>query len=99
MTIEFLGGQLTSFTFTLQGYLTLSLVLRSRITRREINILDTTAVTTVITGAGNQFVLSGLKPNYEYFVNVSANNSVGATAAVQLSAILIDSEGKICLYT
>ena len=97
VTIEFLGGQLTNFTFTLQGYLTLSRLLQAAIFKREINILDTTAVTTVITGAGNQFVLSGLKPNYEYFVNVSANNSVGATAAVQLSAILIDSASKFLL--
>ena len=78
----------------MQGFLSLSRVIRARIFKRELSILDTTAVTTVITGAGNQFLLPGLKPNYDYSVNVSANNSVGATAAVQLSAILIDSEGK-----
>ena len=93
VTIEFLGGRLTNFTFTLQGFLTLSFILRG-ISIRDDVIMDTTAVTTVITGAGNQFLLPGLKPNYEYFVNVSANNSVGATPVVQLSAIRINSEGK-----
>ena len=78
----------------MQGFLRLSRVIRARIFKRELSILDITAVTTVITGAGNQFLSPGLKPNYDYSVNVSANNSVGATAAVQLSAIHIDSEGK-----
>ncbi|KAI6661305.1 hypothetical protein LOD99_10029 [Oopsacas minuta] len=92
VSIEFLGGELTGFTITLQGFLTPGNVFLTQITRREITIISTTDIITVITGPGNEFMLTGLQPHFEYFVNVSANNLMGTTAAVQLQINPLDSD-------
>lgn len=89
----FLGGNLTGFTFSIQGFLPLSNIFTIDV-RRSIDYIFITNITTVITGPGNVFVLTDLLPNFIYHISVSANNEAGTSGDVQLEFFNLQSESK-----
>ena len=91
----FLGGNLTGFTFSIQGFLSLSNVFPTDPVRRNQDYVFTTDITIVITGPGDVFVLTDFLPNFIYSINVSANNEAGTSGTVQLELITLMSKSKL----
>ena len=95
VSVAFLGGNLTGFTFSIQGFLPISNLFDNGAVRRSVDYVLITNITIFITGPGNVFVLTDLLPNFIYHISVSANNELGTSGDVQLDFITLQSECKL----
>ncbi|KAI6649611.1 Phosphatidylinositol phosphatase PTPRQ-like isoform X2 [Oopsacas minuta] len=88
----FLGGAHTGFTFKHQGYITIESLFSISQKKRSVDHLYTTDQITIVTEMGNDFLITGLLPHFNYIISVSANNAAGTSGAVYLADILLNSD-------